>query len=382
MSQRLRVVHTAAFGGPYRGGFIPMLEAAREAVGGQGWTFEVVFSAGAERYAWYRELQRAGVVMHVAPSRPARQAAAWLRQLLAGAPGPALLHTHFSDWDTPAVLARLGPTRPGLVWHMHSSLSPRPTVRARNTLRFGLMARLVDQILCVSPDIQRELRARLGPVRRSRVFPNGVDLNHFTPVEPAERAAMRAQLGIEDGDSTLVLFGHDWERKGGRLLLESLPRLQHAGRRAVAVIVGAPARAREDARALGVQANVRMLDPVEDSRVLYGAADVFTAPSTREGMPLAVLEALCCGRPVVASDIPSHRYVAEKMPGCRLATRTVGALTQAITAELDCDPAARERRLAASRHHVERELSLEAWARRLVAVYEEVLSARRWPEAR
>jgi glycosyltransferase involved in cell wall biosynthesis len=143
------------------------------------------------------------------------------------------------------------------------------------------------------------------------------------------------------------------------------------------VIVGASQLGCTEVRALGLMERVRLIPPIDDVRLLYGAADIFVAPSTAEGMPLAVLEVLCSGVPVVASDIASHRYVADAMPGCRLAARDAVAFADAVEAELDSEPWERSTRLAGSRAYAQRELSVRAWADRLVSVYDEVLRGQR-----
>ncbi|MDQ6811629.1 MAG: hypothetical protein M3Z95_07000 [Actinomycetota bacterium] len=51
--------------------------------------------------------------------------------------------------------------------------------------------------------------------------------------------------------TALLLFARDWERKGGRLFLETVRELTRLGRRVLAVIVGAPERGRTETRALG-----------------------------------------------------------------------------------------------------------------------------------
>ncbi|MDQ6811630.1 MAG: hypothetical protein M3Z95_07005 [Actinomycetota bacterium] len=79
----------------------------------------------------------------------------------------------------------------------------------------------------------------------------------------------------------------------------------------------------------------------------------------------------------MASDIPSHGYVADSMPGCCLAARDATTLADAVLAEIVSELQERSTRLARSCAYVERELSVSGWAERLVRLYEEILRGRR-----
>jgi glycosyltransferase involved in cell wall biosynthesis len=56
--------------------------------------------------------------------------------------------------------------------------------------------------------------------------------------------------------------------------------------------------------------NLRLLGHVDDVRSVWGQAHVAILPSRREGLPLSLLEAAACGRPLIASDVPGCREIA------------------------------------------------------------------------
>jgi glycosyltransferase involved in cell wall biosynthesis len=64
---------------------------------------------------------------------------------------------------------------------------------------------------------------------------------------------------------------------------------------------------------LGLQQQVQLMGMVARDKVFeyFGLADLFVSASWGEGLPVAVMEAMACGRPVVLSDIPPHREIAE-----------------------------------------------------------------------
>ncbi|MDD5708128.1 MAG: glycosyltransferase family 1 protein [Kiritimatiellae bacterium] len=116
----------------------------------------------------------------------------------------------------------------------------------------------------------------------------------------------------------LLCLGSDRPHKNTALLLDVQARL--CGRAPLLVVAGLQSgagAARLQARRLGLDASrVRWLEevPESDMPALYGAAAALLFPSRVEGFGLPVLEALCCGTPVIASDLPALREVGGDLP--------------------------------------------------------------------
>jgi glycosyltransferase involved in cell wall biosynthesis len=108
--------------------------------------------------------------------------------------------------------------------------------------------------------------------------------------------------------------------------------------------------------ALGVRHRVRILGQVAFGRLpdLYRSAAVVVAPSRAEGMPLALLEAMSCGRAVVASAIPQHLVVGEDAGVLFVPPGDADAMSQAIGSLLAEDDARKLAGEAARRQVVER----------------------------
>ena len=287
-----------------------------------------------------------------------------------------MLHTHFSRFDMPGVAAALGRSRVRVVWHTHTVLSETRTMRVANRVKLGAIGRRVDRILCVGPHLADDVIARGARPERVSYFPNGLDTSVYTPPAPAERVAAREALGIAP-DATVVLhFGRDWLLKGGDLFLKAIARMRasHPGLVAMSVWGGDPARSM--AEELGIGDAVLTPGPADDARPLYAAADVLLSPSRGEGaLPLTVLEALAGGLRVVVSDIPGHAIPGAELPNMVVAPLDPGALAAATGELLERGPDVVERDARASRAWLERERGLEPWARRVVDVYEELVSA-------
>jgi len=178
------------------------------------------------------------------------------------------------------------------------------TVPYRNTLLrllMRLLTRLVtgpmltaaDQVIFISGITARAF-ADLHYQRPPRLIFNGVDTQTFRPVRDAEeRAALRARFGLPAHRPVALFVGRFVEKKGLHILRE-------AARRAGDVIWAFAGWGKLDPRQWDLP-NVRVYSGLAGPSLapLYRASDVFVLPSTGEGFPLALQEAVACGVPVV-----------------------------------------------------------------------------------
>ena len=165
-------------------------------------------------------------------------------------------------------------------------------------------------------EIARVQNAYAVTASKIGVIPNPVEMVPHTDVE---RRAARASLNI--GPDTRVVAWHgrvQIETKGLDVLLDAWDRIcaerPHAD--ILLLLVGTGRNADRLQRRIAGNARVRWIDRYVFSRQeLWShllAADLYTIPSRREGFAVAVLEAMACGLPVVASDVSG---VAEIVPG-------------------------------------------------------------------
>jgi glycosyltransferase involved in cell wall biosynthesis len=350
-----------------------MIRAVLGAAALRGWSVEAVFSEGARTRAWVPGLREDGVEVRFLPvaSRPALVRS--VRDLVAESANPTVLHTHFTTFDLPALVAAVRRPQTAIFWHLHSFLRRELRFRVRNTVKFGLAGRLVEAIFCVGPHLAEGLVRRGTPESKVIVLPNAIDTARFPLIAEQEREDARGALGIPDGADVLLHFGWDWELKGGDLLLAAVKRLLDRGRTAtLTVTVGGGERARSAVRALGLERAVRVVEPREDVRTLYAAADVFVAASRFEGTPTAVLQALSSGLPVVATEIPGHRSAAPPGDAVRFADLEGIALADTIDVILDGRAALAGERDAAH-DWIAGHLDLSTWADRLLGYYEQAI---------
>jgi glycosyltransferase involved in cell wall biosynthesis len=301
-------------------------------------------------------------------------------------PGPAALA------ETRRLARVVAAARPDIV-HLHSSkagLAGRLTLRGRRTTLFQphswsfealegplrraatvwerQAARWTDVLVCVSEG-ERERGESAGIRGRFHVVRNGVDLDAFPEVSPAERSAARARLGRRDAPLA-VCVARLSRQKGQDVLLRAWPAVRARVADARLVLVGdGPATDELRAQASG---GVEFAGAREDVRDWLAAADVVVAPSRWEGMSLAVLEAMACGRSIVATEVPGVHEALGSGSGAVVAVEEEAALADAVAVRL-LDPALTAAEGAAGRRRAERHHDLATTHERMAALYDDVL---------
>ncbi len=167
--------------------------------------------------------------------------------------------------------------------------------------------RRADHVVFVS-DLQREFFGSLGVRARSNeVIHNGIDIQRFAPdVVRAEALALRQSLGMARDELVVGMCAAFREEKRQVDLLEAVARLRQAGLGARAVLVGdglmrAQIEARRDA--LGLRDAVSLCGFQQDVRPFVAACDVMALTSHAETFPIATLEYMALGKPLVASNV-------------------------------------------------------------------------------
>lgn len=230
---------------------------------------------------------------------------------------PDVLHTHNPKPGIYGrILGRLAGV-PRVVHTTHGLYATEDDRLAKRAVVYALEAvasRWSHVELVQNPeDLALLARLRIAPRRKLRLLGNGVDLDRFCPPAPSERAAVRAELGLGDGDVVVGLVARLVEEKGVPELVEAVERLGPPHR---LLLVGPHDPAKADALPEEVLDRARRGGAVlaghrTDAERMYWAMDLFCLPSHREGFPRAAMEAAASGLPVVATDIRGCRQVVE-----------------------------------------------------------------------
>jgi glycosyltransferase involved in cell wall biosynthesis len=238
----------------------------------------------------------------------------------------------------------------------------------------------VDRFVCVSEDARPGfLRAGVPPAKLV-VVRNGI--RHRAPRRG--RAAVRAGLGLGARDRVVLTVGRLAEQKGHRSLCRAVPAILERAPNARFLWAGdgpLEGELRALARRLGVDETVRFLGRRDDVPDLLGAADLFVLPSLFEGLPLAVLEAMAAGLPVVATRAGGTAEVVDDgVTGHLVPAGDVAALADAV-ADLLRHPARARVWGRAGRARFEREFHAGRMARETAEVYRGLLDAARTERA-
>jgi teichuronic acid biosynthesis glycosyltransferase TuaC len=161
---------------------------------------------------------------------------------------------------------------------------------------------------------------------------NGFNTAIFRPMD---QAALRVKLGIAANEKLMVYVGRFVEAKGLRELITAFQALAAQDPRASLALVGdgnMKAELQSIISAAGLNQRVHLPGglPPEQVAEWINAADLLTLPSWSEGYPNVVVEAVACGRPVVATDVGGMREILDDSNGVIVPPRDPQALTTAL----------------------------------------------------
>lgn len=227
-----------------------------------------------------------------------------------------------------AMLAARRAGLPLVVGARGSDLRVRDAISRRLTRP---VLRAAQRLLVVSEDLGRVAeRDYDADPARIRAIANGCDASIF---HPADRQAARQSLQLPADAEVVTYVGRLVPEKGLRELLLAAGELRRARPRLQLVLVGeGPMHAELAALAAADDLPVRFAGtqpPAEVARWM-AASDLVTLPSYSEGHPNVLVEALACGRPVVATAVGGIPEVVDAASGILVPVRDTAALTAAL----------------------------------------------------
>jgi len=242
------------------------------------------------------------------------------------------------------------------------------------------LARWTHTVVSVSAAQAAEERG-LGLVRagQSATIPNGVDVEALDRALAAA-AGSRAALGLPADALVVGSVARFDPVKNLEGLVAALARLRSQAPNLRLLLVGdGPERPRLERLAARARLGDRVVFAgwLEDAARAYVAMDLYATASLKEGLPLAVLEAMTAGLAVVATDVSGHRDVVRAgETGVLVPPGDETALARALD-ELLADPERRRRLGRAGRARVQRDFALGPMVERIAAIYRLAGGARR-----
>ena len=277
----------------------------------------LVLSTGYETGPFAEELRSAGMtVLHLPFARSAAFGLHFFRLLREYRPDVVHIHTERANAAL-GILARLSGAR-RIVRTVHSVFAYERRLRLIRTVERALLRSAGVTHISISPSVRRNECQRLG---NPSVLVDNWIAPELRPPTSEERLAARNALGVEPADLVVASIGRCVGLKNHLSIIKALKDIERAtGRRVIYLHAGSGPNEQAEQRAASaarIRGETVFLGVIQDVRSLLWATDVFTMPSTYEGVGLAALEALACGTPLVLGDCEGLRDAAPESEGVR-----------------------------------------------------------------
>lgn len=245
------------------------------------------------------------------------------------------------------------------------------TARGRLYERLQVWAgQRMDAVIAVSERVAD--RYREGGVDPERVY---VVPNAIGAVRPIPREEARAALGIADAPFVVGWVGRVSREKGADVFVEALGAAPSA---VSGVIIGdGPERAgvEERAAALGLSGRFACVGAVPEASRYLSAFDAFALTSRTEGTPMALLEAMSAGLPVIATAVGGVPAVLEGGAGLLVPTEQPLEIAAAL-GRLEADPVLRDELVGVGSQRVATRFGTGPWLETHAAVYADAIARR------
>jgi glycosyltransferase involved in cell wall biosynthesis len=368
----VKILHIISSGGMY-GAEAVILNMSRTLNEGPHTSIVGVFSNSPNpNLALHHAATRAGIESHLihCQGQLDRSAVATIRTLAAQT-GADIVHAHGFKADLYGYFA-LRNTHTPLVSTCHTWYDNNPLVTF-----YGIVDRRAlrhfDAVVAVSAEVKQRLLKAGVPANKIHIIRNGIDLRPFNNVAPSLRSeanpdqlivGIAGRLAIEKGVDIFL-------RAAARVLTES-PSTKF-------LIIG-DGPDREKLGSLVDQLNLRnsvtFFGRREDMPAAYASLDIMISSSRQEGLPMAILEGMASGRPLIATavgEVPA--VVINNQCGVLLPPEDPILLANAILSLLQ-NPAERQRLGAAARKRIEEEFSAARMTADYLRIYEQAIATR------
>lgn len=235
------------------------------------------------------------------------------------------------------------------------------------------LVKSMNHVVLVSPTFYSDVKNSNLGTEHITFIPNGIDTETFNPSRVS--GSVRKEFGIE---KALIIgnVARFHQEKGHVQLINIFNRIQSQIPEARLLLVGdGPLRnnLKSLVRRLDLQDKVIFAGVRSDLPALYKAMDIFVMPSQKEGMPMALLEAMAMALPVVATAVGGIPYVISKDgDGVLVEPQDADALFDAITSLIK-DSSYRRRLGNRARAKIVSQFSLQILYKKYLEVYEKIL---------
>jgi glycosyltransferase involved in cell wall biosynthesis len=275
---------------------------------------------------------------------------------------PDIIHTHGYFASTIGRIAAKLAGAPVVITHLHTTFSLR---RFRNVAIDRFLNLFTDKIICISKEVRDTfINAGYRIEGKAVVIYTGVDSRKYA-------------LSDHDGThNVLSIVASLFPHKGHAYLLEAVSMLAKDFPDLTLQVIGEGClrnELEETCKALGLSSRVRFLGKRNDIPELLSRSSLFVLPSLREGLGVAIIEAMASGLPVVASDVGGIKeVVADGLSGLLCPPGDAEALARAIRRLLS-DPQMMERMGRRGREICEERFRVETMLEKVGTLYTELV---------
>ncbi|RPJ26819.1 MAG: glycosyltransferase [Chloroflexi bacterium] len=246
----------------------------------------------------------------------------------------------------------------------------------------GLVTRLEEvglryfarRIIAVGYTVAAAYQPRLSS-RTLDVIPNGVPIPQ--PISMQVRQSLRHEIAADENCVVLIAVGRFAEAKGYEDMIEAFAILHQRNLQTVLAIAGVGGlfdKIKRKISEMQLQDSIHCLGERNDISQLLAASDIYVSSSHREGLPVALLEAMMAGLPIVGTSVGDIPRVVTPETGIIVPPHEPACLADAL---YDLVSAPEKARILgnAARARAMQEYSLDTWVNRTVSLYEETVSA-------
>ncbi|MFH1740184.1 MAG: glycosyltransferase [bacterium] len=238
----------------------------------------------------------------------------------------------------------------------------------------GFTHKLCNRIIANSEAGRDSLVQMAGiPVEKIDVVPNGVDAERLRFDRSMARERLAAEFSLPSNACLFGIVAQLRPRKHHDLLFRAMRIVREKESRVHLLVVGDGAereRLESLRRELGLESDVTLTGYRSDVREILAGLDALVLPTSLEGCPVSVMEAMAAGLPVIAAKAGGvAELVEDQRTGLLIEPGNEESLTRAILSLVE-NPALRSKLGEAGREKIEKEFSLDRMAKQIENVYD------------
>ncbi len=238
--------------------------------------------------------------------------------------------------------------------------------------------------ICVSHAIRKEAGVKhLSPAGKLITICNGIEAEPFTsPDNIVAAETLRKELGLPSGHVVVGSTGRLAEQKDYQTFLLACKKLQDSlSQTKIAVVIAGDGPEREKleqlTHALGLQGSVYFLGFVRNIPAVLALMDIFVTSTLREGLSIAILEAMASAKPIVATSIgPNTELIEHEVTGLLVEPKSSEPLAGALARFIQEPDLARHCASAARKRVLER-YTLDRMFQETENLYSDLLAERK-----